>query len=72
MIWNIQIELPDTVGSQVLNSIAERKGVSISATPTEAEINEISQVVALEIYDGERMRIADKASKEAFDNAYNG
>lgn len=68
MTWNISIELPDDVSSQVLDSIAKRHKIELSAKPTEAQINQVSQVVALEIYEKEKLNLAQAAADAAFKN----
>lgn len=65
MIWNITIELPDDEGNKVLKSIAGRHDISISTNPTQSEIDEVSQVIALEIYQSERFRMAEEAAQAA-------
>lgn len=71
MIWNIQIELPDELGNQVLRNIAQRHNIELSETPTESEINQVSQAVASEVYEKEKLNIAQKAANEAFDAVMN-
>ena len=66
MKFSVTIELPDDVGNKVLKSVAERHSIGLSEIPTQAEIDRVSQAVALEIYQKEKLAIAEKAATTAF------
>lgn len=72
MIWNIEIEVPDVLGYQILSHISQKRKIPLSSPPTPEEVNAISQQIANEIIEKNRNELAQKAAEAAYEAAYEG